>query len=319
VNGVTTFGYFLSAEELSPAKLVESAQQAEGAGFERVWISDHFHPWMESQGESAFVWSVLGAIAATTRLQMTTAVTCPTFRIHPVVIAQAAATVAAMAEGRFTLGVGSGEALNEHILGHEWPPVSVRLARLEEAIEIICRLWTGDVVTHEGKYFTVHNARIWSLPHELPQILMSGFGPEAIEVAARVADGWISTSPDSQGMQTYRIAGGRGRTQAGMKICYAESEREAAETAYRLWGHEGAGGQISQDLPMWHGFEALAELSDPDQVAKSVPCGPDPARAAESLAKYVEAGFDEVYISQMGPDQESGMRFLVEQVFPLLK
>jgi G6PDH family F420-dependent oxidoreductase len=315
---VTTFGYFLSGEELSPAKIVETAQQAERAGFERVWISDHFHPWMESQGESPFVWAALGAIAASTGLQMTTAVTCPTFRIHPVVIAQAAATVAQLAEGRFTLGVGSGEALNEHVLGDAWPPVSVRLARLEEAIAIMRRLWTGDVVTHEGQYFNVHNARIWSLPEQLPPILMSAFGPEAIEVAARAADGWITTSPDADGMQAYRNIGGRGRTQAGMKICYAESEREAAETAHRLWGHEGAGGQISQDLPMWQGFEALAELSSPEEMLSSVPCGPDPARAAEALAKYVEVGFDEVYISQMGPDQESGIRFLVEEVLPLL-
>jgi G6PDH family F420-dependent oxidoreductase len=316
---VTQFGYFLSAEELSARDIVTHAKTAEDAGFERVWVSDHFHPWLTSEGQSPFVWSVLGAIASTTDLHMTTAVTCPTFRIHPVIIAQAAATVASMAEGRFTLGVGSGEALNEHILGEAWPPVSVRLARLEEALDIIYELWTGEIITHEGPHYTVHNAKLWTLPEQLPEILMSGFGPQATELAARVADGWISTSPDADGMKVYRDAGGSGRTQAGMKICYAATEDEAAETAYRQWGHSGAGGQLSQDLPMWQGFEAVAELSGPDDMKASVPCGPDPEPVAKALREYIEVGFDEVYIAQMGPDQAGGIRFLTEEVLPLVR
>jgi G6PDH family F420-dependent oxidoreductase len=316
---MTEFGYFLSGEELGPRQIVTYAQQAEQAGFGRVWVSDHYHPWTSSEGESPFVWAVLGAIAATTQLQMTTAVTCPTFRIHPAIIAQATATVAAMAEGRFTFGVGSGEALNEHILGQEWPPVSVRLARLEESLDIIRKLWTGDVVTHEGDYYTVHNAKLWSLPAAAPPILMSGFGPESTQLAARIADGWISTSPDKDNLAVYRDAGGKGRTQGGMKICFAETEKEAAETAHRTWGHEGAGGQLAQDVPMWQGFEAVAELTSPEDMIKSLPCGPDAARAAEAISAYVEAGFDEVYIAQMGPDQEAGIRFLTEEVLPLVR
>lgn len=312
------FGYFLSGEELGPNQIVSSAKIAEAAGFDRVWISDHYHPWQSSEGESPFVWSVLGAVAATTELKLTTAVTCPTFRIHPAIIAQATATVAALAPGRFTFGVGSGEALNEHILGDAWPPVSVRLARLEEALEIIRRLWTGDVVTHAGPYYTVHNAKLWSLPQAPPPILVSGFGPEATALAARIGDGWITTSPDAEGMKVYRDAGGKGVTQGGLKICYAETEQEAAKTAHRLWGHEGAGGQLSQDVPMWQGFEAIGELTGPDDLAKSLPCGPDPARAAEAISAYIEAGFDEIYIAQIGPDQESGIRFLAEDVLPLL-
>jgi G6PDH family F420-dependent oxidoreductase len=316
---MTEFGYFLSGEELGPNEIVKYARQAEQAGFGRVWVSDHYHPWQSSEGESPFVWAVLGAIAATTQLQMTTAVTCPTFRIHPAIIAQATATVAAMAEGRFTFGVGSGEALNEHILGQEWPPVSVRLARLEEALEIIRQLWTGDVVTHEGDYYTVHNAKLWSLPQTAPPIFVSGFGPEATELAARIGDGWITASPDADNLKLYRDSGGKGRTQGGVKICYAETEKEAAQTAHKLWGHEGGGGQLSQDVPMWQGFEAVAELTSPDDMIKSIACGPDAARAAETLAPYIEAGFDEVYIAQMGPDQEAGIRFLTEEVLPLVR
>src|SRR4051794_27597333 len=315
---MTEFGYFLSSEELSPTELVRTGQAAERAGFDRVWVSDHFHPWTSEQGQSAFVWSVLGALATTTDLHMTTAVTCPTYRIHPAVIAHAAATTACLAPGRFTLGVGSGEALNEHVLGDAWPPVSVRLSRLEEALGVIRELWAGGVVTHLGEHFTVHDARLFSLPETLPEILISGFGPKAVDLAARVGDGWITTTPDNEGMQTYREAGGSGRTQAGVKICWAETEDEAAKTAYRLWGFQGAGGQTSQDLPMWQGFEAIAELSSPEEIKEAVPCGPDPARAAELISSYVEVGFDEVYVSQMGPDQESGIAFLREEVLPLL-
>jgi G6PDH family F420-dependent oxidoreductase len=315
---MTELGYFLSAEEIAPRKLVTTAQAAEKAGFDRVWVSDHYHPWTQEQGESPFVWAVLGAIAATTDLSMTTAVTCPTFRIHPAVLAQATATVAALAPGRFTFGVGSGEALNEHVLGDAWPPVSVRHERLREAIGILRDLWTGDVVTHQGQHFTVHDARVFSLPETPPEILVSGFGPKAAALAAEVGDGWIAVSPDADGMRAYRDAGGTGRTQAGLKICWAPDEDDAAKTAHRLWGFQGAGGQTSQDIPLWLGFEGIRELTTPDDVKKAVPCGPDAERVADSIREYVEVGFDELYVSQMGPDQEGGIRFLQDEVFPLL-
>lgn len=315
---MTRIGYFLSSEELGPTKLVDAGQAAERAGFDRVWVSDHYHPWTREQGQSPFVWSVLGALAVTTQLHLTTAVTCPTYRVHPAVLAQATATTAVLAPGRFTFGVGSGEALNEHVLGDAWPPVSVRHERLREALGLIRELWAGGVVTHRGEHFTVHDAQLFSLPEELPEILVSGFGPKATTLAAEVGDGWITTSPDREGLRTYREAGGRGRTQAGVKICWAPTEEEAAATAHRLWGFQGAGGQVSQDLPMWQGFEALRELGSPEQVAKAVACGPDPERAAESIREYLEVGFDEVYVAQMGPDQEGGIRFLQDEVLPRL-
>ncbi|MCW2500924.1 MAG: F420-dependent oxidoreductase, family [Frankiales bacterium] len=314
---MTRFGYFLSAEELGPRELVATGQAAEAAGFDRVWVSDHYHPWLEVQGQSPFVWSVLGALAASTSLRLTTAVTCPSFRIHPAVLAQAAATTAALAPGRFTFGIGSGEALNEHVLGDAWPPVSVRHARLEEAVDVLRQLWTGRTVTHEGSYFTVHNARLFSLPAEPPPIYISGFGPEATSLAARIGDGWITTSPDRDGLELFRRTN-QGGTQAGLKICWAATEEEAQQTALRYWGHQGMGGQAAQDLPMWHEFEALAAQNTPEKVAESVACGPDPKKAAAALRAYVDAGFDEVYVAQMGPDQEGGLRFLSEQVLPLL-
>jgi G6PDH family F420-dependent oxidoreductase len=314
---MTSFGYFCSAEELAPREIVAAGQAAERAGFDRLWVSDHYHPWQESQGESAFVWSCLGALATTTQLQLTTAVTCPTFRIHPAILAQAAATTQVLAEGRFRFGVGSGEALNEHILGDAWPPVSIRLERLEEAIEVMRKLWTGETVTHEGKYYTVHNARIFSLPDAPIPVLISGFGPEATEVAARIGDGFITVSPDKEALTQFRRKND-GLTQAGTKICWAPTEEEAKETAFRLWSHSGIGGQSSQDVPMWHTFASIGEANTPDKLAETIPCGPDPERAAASIREYVDAGFDEVYIAQMGRDQEGAIRFLTEQVLPLL-
>jgi G6PDH family F420-dependent oxidoreductase len=262
---------------------------------------------------------VLGAIATSTELKMTTAVTCPTDRIHPAVLAQATATVASMAPGRFSFGVGSGERLNEHILGGLWPPAEIRLQRLEEAIEVIRELWKGETVTHRGEHYTVDAARVFSLPEELPPILVSGFGPEATKLAAKAGDGYLNVQPDADLLDIYREAGGKGVTHGGTKICWAESADDAAKTAYRLWGHEGVGGQGDQDLPSWTEFETLAEARSPEQVAQSVPCGPDPEPAAKSIKAYIEAGYDEVYISQMGPDQEGGIKFLAEQVLPLVR
>ena len=178
-------GLFLSSEEHGPMALLAQAHQAEEAGLRSVFVSDHFHPWLDRQGESPFVWSIIGGIAATTKLKVTTGVTCPTVRIHPAIIAQAAATSQLLLDGRFVLGVGSGEALNEHILGHRWPLTETRHEMLEEAIDIIRRLWQGDTVTHHGRHYTVENARIFSRPETPPPVVVSSFGPEATAMAAR--------------------------------------------------------------------------------------------------------------------------------------
>jgi G6PDH family F420-dependent oxidoreductase len=180
-------------------------------------------------------------------------------------------------------------------------------------------LWTGETVTHRGEHYTVDAARIFSLPEQPPPVLVSGFGPAATKLAARIGDGWINVKPDAELMKHYRDSGGKGMTQAGTKICWATSADDAAKTAYRLWGHEVVGGQSAQDLPSWAEFESLGEASSPEQIAETVPCGPDPQRAADSIRQYVDAGFDEVYISQMGPDQEGAINFLAQEVLPLLR
>src|SRR3954452_7371531 len=189
-------GYFLSCEECTPAELLAQARAAEEAGFHALWISDHYHPWTDEQGESSFVWSMIGALSqATQRLPVTTGVTCPTVRIHPAVIAQAAATAAVLLPGRFSLGVGTGEALNEHIFGDAWPSADVRLEMLEEAIEVIRELWTGKQVEHYGAHYAVENARIYTRPDEPPPILVSGFGSKSVELAARIGDGYCIVGP----------------------------------------------------------------------------------------------------------------------------
>jgi G6PDH family F420-dependent oxidoreductase len=181
---MVSVGYFLSCEEFGPSELVRQARKAETAGFDRLWISDHFHPWLDEQGQSPFVWSVIGALSEATSLPITTAVTCPLVRIHPAVIAQAAATAAVQCEGRFTLGVGTGEALNEHVTGAQWPPPRVRLEMLEEAIEVIRKLHTGELISHRGRHYTVDNARIYTLPEHPVPIYVSAFGPDAAKLAA---------------------------------------------------------------------------------------------------------------------------------------
>src|ERR1700730_2307978 len=230
-------GYFLSSEEFGPAELVRQARLAEGAGFQGLWISDHFHPWNEEQGHSPLVWSVIGAIAqATSEIKLMTAVTCPTVRIHPAIVAQAAATSALLLDGRFALGLGSGEALNEHILGDRWPPAEQRLEMLEEAVEVIRTLWQGGTRSHRGRHYTVENARIYDLPKHDPPIVISGFGPKSIGLAARIGDGYCTTKPDKEAVASFRAATGSPKpVLGGMKVCWDEREDQARARAHRLW------------------------------------------------------------------------------------
>ena len=312
-----TTGLFLSSEERTAPELVELAARGEAAGFPCAWISDHYHPWTDAQGQSPFMWTVLGGIAHATReLRVTTAVTCPTVRIHPAVIAQAAATTATLLPGRFALGVGSGEALNEHVLGDRWPRTEIRLEMLEEAVEVIRALWTGKVVNHRGRHYEVEHARIYSRPAEPPPIYVSGFGPKAIALAGRIADGYVNTSPDADMLAAYREAGGRGPAQAGTKVCWAESEAEARRTAHRTWPNEVLPGELAQVLPTPEHFEQASSLVTEDMVAEAVPCGPDPERHAAAIQEYLDAGYDEVYVQQIGTDQKGFLRFYEREILP---
>ena len=313
------FGYFLSCEEYTPAQLVEQARLAEEAGFEALWISDHFHPWNDAQGQSPFVWSVIGAISEATDLPVTTAVTCPTVRTHPAVIAQAAATSAVMLGGKFTLGVGSGEALNEHILGDPWPTAPKRLDMLEEAVEVIRSLWTGDVVRHDGRFYTVDSARIYTLPDEPPPIYISGFGPQATALAARIGDGYITTSPDTELLGQFREQSGGKPAQIGQKACWAPTHDEGVEIAHRLWSNSGLPGELAQVLPSPQHFEQASELVTTEMTADSVTCGPDVDAHVEALLPAVEAGFEEVYVANMGPHYADMIAAYGEHVLPALR
>jgi G6PDH family F420-dependent oxidoreductase len=315
------FGYALSSEEHAPTDLVRHARLAEDAGFTFALISDHFHPWTDAQGQSPFVWAVIGGIAqATERLRLGTGVTCPTVRVHPAIVAQAAATAAAMMPGRFFLGVGTGENLNEHILGQRWPAPAVRLEMLAEAIEVMRRLWEGGYRSHHGRHYTVENARVYTLPKDPTPIYVAAAGSSAAELAGRLGDGLISTAPDVKIVQTFERAGGSGKPRyAQATVCWAQDEASARKTAHRLWAFSSLPGELSQELPTPAHFEQGAQVITEEMVAKSVVCGPDPARHVENIQQYIDAGFDHVYVHQIGPDQEGFMRFYQREVLPRLR
>ena len=310
-------GYFLSSEEYTPAELIEQAKGAERAGFSALWISDHYHPWVDAQGQSAFVWSTIGALSQACSLPITTAVTCPTVRIHPAVIAQAAATSAVLTGGRFRLGIGSGEALNEHIFGDAWPEADVRLEMLEEAVEIMRELWKGGNVSYRGKHYTVENARIYTLPEKPVEILVSGFGPKAIEVAARIGEGYVHVSPDGDAVKQFRSSGGGDRVcQAGFKAAYADSEEEGARIAYEKWPNAGLPGELSQVLPTPKHFEQASQLVTQDMIKESFVCGNDPQAHLDMIDQYAKAGFDEVYVANTGPHYQGLFDLYAEHVLP---
>lgn len=315
---MAAIGYAMSSEEHRPLDLVRHARLAEEAGFAFALISDHYHPWVDKQGQAPFVWGVLGGIAgATTRLRVGTGVTCPTTRIHPAIIAQAAATAASLMPGRFFLGVGTGENLNEHILGDRWPPHDLRLARLEEAVAVIRLLWQGGTQTLRGEHYTVENARVYTLPDELPPIMVAASGPRAGELAGRIGDGFVGTSPDEEVLGAFDAAGGKGKPRYGqLTVCWAADEAQAKHTAREWWPNAAVPGELSQDLPTPAHFEQAAQLVDEETIAKSVTCGPDPAKHREAIQKYIDAGYDHVYIHQVGPDQEGFFDFYRREVLP---
>jgi G6PDH family F420-dependent oxidoreductase len=317
---VTEFGYALSSEEHTARDLVRNARRAEDAGFSFALISDHYHPWIDRQGQSPFVWGVLGGIAeATGSLVVGTGVTCPTVRIHPAIIAQAAATAASLMPGRFFLGLGTGENLNEHVLGTGWPEWDVRAEMLEEAVEVIRALWTGGVISHRGRYFTVQNARIYSLPDSLPPIYVAASGDKAARQAGRIADGFVGTGPDESLLTAYKDAGGRGPRYGQVSLCWAASEGEAKRTAHEWWPTAAIHGEATQELPSPIHFEQLAESVAEEQVAEVVTCGPDPERHLAKIRQYLDAGYDHVYLHQIGPDQEGFFRFAEHELLPALQ
>jgi G6PDH family F420-dependent oxidoreductase len=308
-------GYSLSSEEHRPLDLVEHARRAEEAGFSFALVSDHFHPWVDRQGESPFVWGVLGAISqATKTLRIGTGVTCPTIRIHPAIVAQAAATAACLLPGRFFLGVGAGENLNEHVLGDRWPSSAERREMLREAIEVIRELWSGELTSFEGRFYVVDNARLYTLPEAGVDVLVAAGGEEAAELAAEAGDGLISTSAEAELVDRYRKCGGDGPRIGQLTVCWAESESEARRTAHEWWPNAGLRGTLSQELPLPSHFEAAAEMVTEDDVAEAVVCGPDENDHLEHIEAFAHAGFDHVYVHQVGPDQAGFFEFYEQRI-----
>lgn len=315
---MTTFGWSLISEEHGPNALIETATRAEAAGLDFSLISDHFHPWLSSQGNSPFVWSTLGGIARETdSLRVGTGVTCPIIRIHPVNVAQASATVAEMSDGRFFLGVGTGENLNEHVVGERWPPHSVRLEMLEDAVEVIQGLWSGKTYSHHGEHFTVENARLYTVPDDRPELMVAAGGSRSADLAARIGDGLITTAPSDELIEPVAEDGSADRPIYGqVTVCWDENERDARRIAHDRWANTALPGELGQVLPTPAHFEQATEMVSPADIAEKVVCGPDAADHVDQLASFVDAGFDHVAIHQVGPRQADCIEFYREEVLP---
>jgi coenzyme F420-dependent glucose-6-phosphate dehydrogenase len=310
-------GYALSSEEHSPADLVRHARLAEEAGFGFGLISDHIHPWTDAQGHSGFVWGVLGAIAQTTsELRIGTGVTCPLIRIHPAIVAHAAATTACLMPGRFFLGVGTGENLNEHVLGAKWPAPDERLELLEEAVGLMRELWQGDYTTHRGKHYTVENLRLFDVPDDPPEIAIAAMQPQAAELAGRIGDALVNVAPKEEIIQAFDDAGGKGKPKYGqVTVCWAESKDEAEQTAFEVWPNALVEGSASQELPLPSDFEELVQGRSPDELEGTLTLGPDADEYVEALEEYEQAGYTRVYVHQVGPDQEGFLKFAKSELF----
>ncbi|MPZ91464.1 MAG: TIGR03557 family F420-dependent LLM class oxidoreductase [Actinobacteria bacterium] len=313
-------GYKLSSEEHDPSDLVRYATRAESIGMRFALISDHFHPWIDRQGQSPFVWATLGGIAhATSSLRVGTAVTCPTIRIHPAIVAQAAATIAVMMPDRFFLGVGTGENLNEHVLGDKWPAVDTRLEMLEEAVGLMRELWTGKQVSFKGTHFVAENARLYTGPDNPIDVIVAASGKKAGALAGKIGDGLMGVAPQEEVLQTFDDHGGSGKPRyAEVQVCWAESEAEARRVAHEWWPNVGIKGQLSQELPLPAHFDQAAEMVTEEDVAESVSCGPDPEVHIDGLKKFADAGFDHLAVHQIGPNQGGFFDFYEKEVLARL-
>lgn len=298
-------GFKLMAEAFGPHEIVEQAVAAEAAGFDFVEVSDHFHPWLFSQQHSGFAFSMLAAIAARTdRLELATGVTCPTVRYHPAIVAQMAATTAILSDGRFTLGVGAGERLNEHVVGGGWPSVSVRHDMLVEALEIIRLLFTGGYHSYAGQHFDLDDARIFDLPEVPPRIVVAAGGQDAARIAAEVGDGLFATEPKADLVDAYATAGGAGPRYAEVPLAYSADADRAAEAAHRTMRFGVTGWKVQSELPNPINFEAATAHVRVEDMAASFGCGPDAARHLEVAQPFLDSGFDHLVLMNAGPPDE---------------
>jgi G6PDH family F420-dependent oxidoreductase len=313
------FGYTLMTEQSGPRELVRYAQQAEDAGFDFEVSSDHYSPWLTTQGHSPYAWSVLGAVAqATSRVELMTYVTCPTMRYHPAVVAQKSATMQLLSEGRFILGLGSGESLNEHVVGEGWPGVDTRQTMLEEAVEIIRELHSGELVTFDGEYFRVDSARVWDTPDDGVPIGIAVSGGDSIERFAPLGDHMIAVTPEKDLVQGWDAAHpGASRKIGQVPISWDPDLETAVERAHDQFRWFGGGWQVNADLPTPAGFAAASKFVRTDDVAEAIACGPDLDALAESVRPFIDAGFTDIALVQIGDEQQE--RFVTEVAEPLLE
>lgn len=303
-------GYWLASEEHGPRRLVANAVLAERAGFEHVLISDHIHPWIDAQGHSPFVWGVIGAIAqATDRIRLGTAVTCPLIRLHPAIVAHAAATAQSLMAGRFFLALGTGERLNEHVLGDRWPRADERLEMLEEATEVIRKLFGGSYETYRGRHYTVEQLKLYDAPSDPAPIVLAAKAPNAAKLAAEAGDGTMNTTPDAEIVKQYRDAGGTGPIYGKVTGCFASSAEEALSIALERQPNPAMGGEIGTELALPRDFEAVAELVRPDDLAEIFALGSDPDVWREKIAEYERAGFTHVALHNVAEDQADFIEF----------
>jgi G6PDH family F420-dependent oxidoreductase len=312
-------GYKLIAEAFGPKELVRQAVRAEQAGFDFVEMSDHFHPWVEAQGHSPFVWNVLSSIAAkTTTLELATGVTCPSVRYHPAIIAQAAATLALLSDNRFTLGVGSGERLNEHIVGRGFPGIHERHATFDEALDIIRLLWQGGYQNYDGTYLKLEDARIFDLPDVRPTMAVAVSGPQSVALAAEHGDGLFSTEPEADLVTGYRDAGGTGPLFAEVPLAWAPTKAAAVQAAHATNSWALGGWKVMSELPNPVNFEAAAATVREDDIREQFACGPDVERHLEVIGQFTDAGFDHIALMNAGPDQDGFFDFFENDLRPRL-
>jgi coenzyme F420-dependent glucose-6-phosphate dehydrogenase len=303
-------GFWLASEEHGPKTLVENAALAERAGFEHLLISDHIHPWVDAQGHSPFVWGVIGAIAqATTKIRLGTAVTCPLIRMHPAIVAHAAATAQQLLDGRFFLALGTGERLNEHVHGDRWPRADERLEMLDEAAEIIRKLLGGDYETYRGRHYTVEQLKLYDAPDDPPSIIVAAKAPNAAKLAVSRGDGTMNTVPDAEIVQCYRDAGGRGPVYGKVTGCFAPSVDEALEIALERQPNPAMGGELSTELALPRDFEAVAELVRPDDLKDQLALGDDPGVWRAKIAEFERAGFTHVALHNVAEEQAGFIEF----------
>lgn len=308
-------GYKLIAEAYSPQEMVRQAVRAEEVGFDFVEISDHFHPWFDSQNHSGFAWSMLAAAAARTeRIELATGVTCPFIRYHPAVIAQAAATTALLSEGRFTLGVGSGEQLSEHVVGCGWPAVGVRHEMFRESLEIIRLLWSGGYHSYEGKHLTLEDARVFDLPETSPRIAVAIGGPSSARIAAELGDGIFATDPDPELTNAYAEAGGTGPKYGEVPLSWAPDESDAISSAHEKFRFGLMDWKVLAELPNPVNFEAATSFVTEEDVAGTFGCGPDAEQHLAVAQQFVDAGFDHLALINAGPDPDGFFDFFTSEL-----